>query len=162
MTKPYEVQKKTGPPPIRDRTFDFAVTIVKLCIELEQAGRLAQPLVKQMLRSATSIGANVEEAYGSQSQADFAAKIGIARKEARETLYWLRLLIATGLVAEMRLRPLVIESNELVAILTAIYKKVQPTKRSPDKAQHIREADAHYGEPDYDENLKVFFELRPE
>lgn len=64
----------------------------------------------------------MEEANGSQSKADFTAKMYIACKEARETHYWLRLLSATGIVDEQTLAGLVDESNQLVAILTAIVK----------------------------------------
>jgi len=65
----------------------------------------------------------VEEAQGSQSKADFTAKIYIACKEARETHYWLRLLIKTNLISESKLTGLLDESNQLVAILTTIAKK---------------------------------------
>lgn len=64
----------------------------------------------------------MEEAQGGQSRADFISKVSIARKEARETLYWLRLLTACSIVPESRLKDLIRESNELVAILTAIIK----------------------------------------
>jgi len=65
----------------------------------------------------------VEEAQGSQSKADFTAKIYIACKEARETHYWLRLLIKTNLISESKLTGLLDESSQLVAILTTIAKK---------------------------------------
>ena len=80
-------------------------------------------LSRQLLRSGNSIGANVEEAYGSQSKPDFAAKLSIACKEARETHYWLRLLVATELIPEKRLHGLTDEANQHVAILTSIVKK---------------------------------------
>ncbi|MCH6255453.1 four helix bundle protein [Puniceicoccaceae bacterium K14] len=109
-------------PQIKERSFDFSIRIVKLCQSLENDSRISQTLATQLLRSGTSIGANVEEANGSQSKADFTAKMYIACKEARETNYWLRLLVATELVAENKLAPLVDESNHIVAILTAITK----------------------------------------
>lgn len=65
----------------------------------------------------------MEEAQGSQSKADFTAKIYIACKEARETHYWLRLLIKTNLISESKLTGLLDESSQLVAILTTIAKK---------------------------------------
>ena len=106
-----------------DRTFAFAERIVKLCLALEQNGRISATLANQLLRSGTSIGANVEEGQASQSKADFVSKYSIACKEARETHYWLRLLASTELVSPDRLAPLTDEANELIAILTAIIKK---------------------------------------
>ncbi len=106
-----------------DRTFAFAERIVRLCVVLESNGRVASTLANQVLRSGTSIGANVEEAQSAESKRDFAHKYSIACKEARETHYWLRLLTASGVVAEDRLTPLTAEANELVAILTSIVKK---------------------------------------
>jgi four helix bundle protein len=81
--------------------------------------------MSQLLRSGTSIGANVEEAQGSQSRADFIAKMAIARKEARETLYWLRLLAAEEIIAPARLEELINGTDQIVAILTAIAKTSQ-------------------------------------
>jgi four helix bundle protein len=75
---------------------------------------------KQLVRSATSVGANVEEGQGSRSRADFIATYSIACREARETHYWLRLIAAAGIIPEPRVRDLIDESNQLVAILTAI------------------------------------------
>jgi len=80
-----------------------------------------------LLRSGTSIGANVEEGQASQSRSDFAAKYSIACKEARETHYWLRLLAATDLLPPARLQPITDECDELIAILTTIVKKSRKT-----------------------------------
>ncbi len=110
---------------ITDRSFSFAVRIVKLCQFLENQGRVSRTLANQLLRSGTSIGANVEEAQAGQSKADFIAKMSISRKEARETLYWLRLLKAADLVSESKLSEIIHEADELVRILTAIVKKSQ-------------------------------------
>ena len=77
---------------ITDRSFNFAVRIVRLCQFLEKQDRVSKTLANQLLRSGTSVGANIEEAQAGQSKADFTAKMSIARKEARETLYWLKLL----------------------------------------------------------------------
>ncbi|MEA5503666.1 four helix bundle protein [Halotia wernerae UHCC 0503] len=81
---------------ITERTFEFAVRIVKLCQSLEEIPGVPRTLAKQLLRSGTSIAANVEEARAGQSKADFIHKNAIALKEVRETNYWLRLLVATG------------------------------------------------------------------
>ncbi|WP_345785689.1 four helix bundle protein [Pelagicoccus sp. SDUM812002] len=110
---------------IQERTFAFAIRVVGLCDSLNSEPGVSRTLSNQLLRSGTSIGANVEEAHGSQSKADFTAKMYIACKEARESLYWLRLLIATNVVSKSKLQPLTDEANELVAILTTIVKKTK-------------------------------------
>ena len=86
---------------------------------------VAQTLSRQLIRSGTSIGANVEEGQASQSRRDFALKYNIACKEARETHYWLRLLAECDVVASERLQSLMNECNELIAILTSIVKKMR-------------------------------------
>lgn len=75
------------------------------------------------MRAALSVGANTEEARGSTTKKEFARKMGIALSEAREALYWLRLISEGGLVPKSRLTLLVNESDELVRILVAIVKK---------------------------------------
>jgi four helix bundle protein len=77
-------------------------------------------LGKQYLRAATSIGANVEEAQSAESRPDFVHKYGIAQKEARESLYWLKLLAESGIIPLQRLRPLMKETEELFAVITGI------------------------------------------
>ncbi len=77
-------------------------------------------MVRQLIRSGTSVGANVEEAQAAQSRADFIHKMEIALKELRETRYWLRLLVATDLVPEERMRGLMGEAEELVKIMSKI------------------------------------------
>ena len=87
----------TKPFDLCERSFLFALSLVKLCQKLEQLrSSAAWVLSKPVLRSATSVGANIEEAQGGQSRADFISKYSIARKEIRETNYWLRLLLASG------------------------------------------------------------------
>ena len=110
---------------ICERTFEFAINIVKLSQELDQIPGTTRTLTRQLLRSGTSIGANIEEGQGAQSRADFISKYSIARKEARETLYWLRLFVATGIVTEEKAAGLIKEVDELLAILTSIIKKCQ-------------------------------------
>ncbi|MEX0586111.1 MAG: four helix bundle protein [Pirellulales bacterium] len=113
---------------ICQRTFAFGVQIVKFCVQLNRTPGVNWAVANQLVRAGTSIGANVEEAQAGQSRADFASKYGIALKESRETNYWLRLLIASGLTSMNDTQPLVNESHELVSILTAIVKKVKRTK----------------------------------
>ena len=107
------------------RTFSFATDIVCLCRDLDKRSGVRRTLCRQLLRSGTSVGANVEEAQAGQSRADFVSKMQIACKEARETDYWLRLLVATDMVPEEDLGSLLQEGSELVAILTAIVKKTR-------------------------------------
>jgi len=77
-------------------------------------------LGRQYLKSATSIGANIEEAQSGESRADFVHKYGIAQKEARESLYWLRLLAESKILPKHRLNPITHETDELIAIITTI------------------------------------------
>jgi four helix bundle protein len=103
---------------IKERTFEFATRIVRLCRALEESPGVSRTLANQLLRSGTSVGANVAEAHGSHSKPDFIAKMSIANKEARETHYWLRLLAASDVVAVDKLTDITDESNQLIAILT--------------------------------------------
>lgn len=113
------------PPEIVERAFQFAIRIVKLCQHLDEKPGVSRTLGKQLLRSGTSIGANLEEGKGSQSEADYLTKCSIACKEARETLYWLKLLLASEILPANRLSELTTECDELVAILTSIIKKLK-------------------------------------
>jgi four helix bundle protein len=82
-------------PDIRERSFQFAVRIVKLCKYLEKSSDVSRNVLLQLLDAATSVGANLEEAKAGQSRADFIHKNAISLKEAREANYWLRLILAT-------------------------------------------------------------------
>lgn len=115
---------------IADRTFHFARQVVMLC---RSAGRSPadRVMTTQLLRCATSIGANVEEAQASQSRADFVSKMSIACKESREASYWLRLMAATLAIPEQRLAALQDESSQLVAILTTIVKNTKSNSLPP-------------------------------
>src|SRR5947207_15419836 len=115
---------------IYDRTFAFACRIVRLH-RAAVRGLTARPLMNQMLRSGTGIGANLEEAEAGQSKADFIAKTRIALKEARETVYWIRIIGATEIVKAARIQPLTQEAREIVAILTTIVRhaSARPSSR---------------------------------
>jgi four helix bundle protein len=104
---------------IRGKNFLFALEIIELFKKL-QAGH-EYILSKQLLRSGTSIGANVEEALAGQSRKDFIAKMAVASKEARESRYWLVLLQESGL-ARIELNPALKNIDELIRILTSIVK----------------------------------------
>ncbi len=112
-----------------ERSFEFAKRIVALCQTLDQSPVVSRTLVHQLLRSGTSVGANIEEGQGSQSRADFISKYSIACKEARETHYWLRLLATTEVVPANKLKDLIDEANQLVAILISIIKKCRTKKK---------------------------------
>jgi four helix bundle protein len=107
----------------RSRSFVFACDIVRLYRVLDRS--VPGPLARQVLRAGTSIGANLEEAKVAQSRRDLAAKFSIALKEARETSYWLRLLQATGLARRDLLTPVLRETEELIAILTASVRRLR-------------------------------------
>ena len=107
------------------RTFEFSLAILGLWQKLTKTRGFPRSLANQLLRAGTSIGANVEEGRAGQSKPDFVSKYSIARKEARETSYWLRMFLASGLVAEADGRPLIKEAEELISILTAIIKKTK-------------------------------------
>ncbi len=112
--------------PIREKSYAFALQVVGLNRKL--VARREYVLSRQLLKAGTSIGANVEEALAGQSRRDFRAKMGIASKEARESLYWLRLIADSGTLPSTTVAPLVAECDELIRLLTAIVKS---TGRSP-------------------------------
>ena len=105
---------------IQKKSYEFALQIIALYRKLCKANEFV--LSKQLLRSGTSIGANVEEAQAGQSRADFISKMPIASKEARETNYWLRLLRDSGIVDKMEIDPLLNDSSAIINILTSIVK----------------------------------------
>ena len=105
--------------PALEKSFDFALRIVKLYQHLSDKKK-EFVLSKQILRSGTSIGANLEEAHGAQSDLDFQAKISIAYKEARETAYWLRLLKASNFITEKQFNSIYSDCEELIKITTSI------------------------------------------
>ena len=114
------IPENKKPADICERTFLYAVRIVKLCHHLEKQADVSRTLAKQLLRSGTSIGANVEEGRAGCSRPDFINKNVIALKEARETRYWLKLLAASGVMQSSQLSELEKEANELMLILGAI------------------------------------------
>ncbi len=101
-----------------EKSFAFALRIVKLYQHLSEKKK-EFVLSKQVLRSGTSIGANLEESRGAQSPSDFQAKISIAYKEARETDYWLRLLYAAKYLTERQFDSVHRDCEELIRILGA-------------------------------------------
>ncbi len=104
---------------ILERTVAYSLRVIKLyrVVQKDDVGRI---LGKQLLRSATSVGANVHEAQGGQSKADFIAKLSIAHKEIREAAYWLRLVAEAGLVSPVLLAELLNETEQITKILSSI------------------------------------------
>ena len=104
---------------IQTKTFEFALKIIKLSKQLQEGKEFV--ISKQLLRSGTSIGANVEEALAAQSKKDFSSKMAISSKEARESRYWLRLLQASQTLPGDYTDHLK-SVDEIIRILTAIVK----------------------------------------
>ncbi len=104
---------------IRDKSFSFAIRIVNLykylCEEKKEF-----VLSKQLLRSGTSVGANVEEALGGQSEKDILSKLSIAYKEAREAIYWLKLLNASSFLSDQQTESRLSDAEEICKILGKI------------------------------------------
>src|SRR5690242_15653971 len=107
-------------PDILQRTFDFAVRIIRLCEMLDEQRGVPRVLMPQILRAGTSIVSNVEEAQGGQSKPDFISKMSIAQKEARETHVRLRLLSAAAVFPQSKLAPLVQQADEIKRVLASI------------------------------------------
>ncbi|MDR0560153.1 MAG: four helix bundle protein [Prevotellaceae bacterium] len=104
---------------LQEKSFAFAVRIVNLYRFLCEKNK-EFVLSKQILRSGTSIGANIEEGIGGQSKKDFLSKLGIAYKEARETVYWLKLLLATNYITQEQADSLLCDVEEICRILAKI------------------------------------------
>ena len=113
---------------IYEKSFHFAIRVVKLYRFMTDSKK-EFVLSKQLLRSGTSIGANIAEAEKAQSSADFYAKMNIALKEANETRYWLRLLHATDYLTDQQFFSVETDTKEIIALLTAICKK-NPIQKS--------------------------------
>jgi four helix bundle protein len=103
---------------LKRRTKRFSLDVIRLCEQLPQRPS-ARVIANQLLRSATSVGANYRSAFRSRSNAEFIAKLGIVLEEADESVYWIELLCESGLVPRPRIESLLLESEELVAIFAA-------------------------------------------
>ena len=104
---------------IQEKSYKFAIRIVNLYKYLVNSKK-EYVLSKQILRSGTSIGANIEEAQGGQSKNDFYAKISIAYKEARETDYWLKILRDTNFINQSEFKTIASDCNEILKIIGKI------------------------------------------
>jgi four helix bundle protein len=109
---------------IQQKSLEFSVRIVKLCRYLKKNKKEAI-LSNQILKSGTSIAANVAEAIASISKAEFSSKISISYKEAQETKYWLSLLFQTESISEIQYKSMLNDCEEILKILFAILKKTR-------------------------------------
>ena len=113
---------------IQMRSYALALRIYKICKALED-DKTARIISNQLLRSGTSVGANVEEAIAGQSKKDFIYRMSIALKEARETNYWLRILKDTETIGENKISDILNESSEIIKILAKI---IITSKKKPE------------------------------
>lgn len=112
---------------LKQRTKHFALQIIDLVSKLPRS-RTSDVIARQVLRSATSIGANYRSACRARSKADFIYKIGIVEEETDETQYWLELIVEAGLLPPERISSLLQEADELIAIFTASGKTAKSRK----------------------------------
>lgn len=106
---------------VSEKSLAFAIRIVRLYQHLVQE-KNEYVLSKQILKSGTSVGANIREALRGQSRKDFATKMNISLKEINETEYWLELLHATDYITDMEFQSIFADCNELIRLLTSIVK----------------------------------------
>lgn len=109
---------------VQKKSFDFAVRVVRLAYDI-QKNKKEYDLSRQIIRSATSIGANIEESMGGQSEKDFLHKVSISYKEARETEYWIRLMHEVDLIQEKDKTELLSDIREILRLLGAIRRTMQ-------------------------------------
>ena len=113
------------PQDLRLRTKAFALRTIRMYSKLPKSDTVAQILGKQVLRSATSVGANYREATRGRSKAEFISKVGDFLKEIDETEYWLELLVDSGCVTALAMAAMLEETRELIAIFTTIHKRAK-------------------------------------
>ena len=106
---------------ILDKSYKFGLRIVKLYLHLRKK-KIDNGLCSQILRSGTSVGANIEEAVGGSFRKDFINKMQVSYKEARETRYWLRLLMDSELLEKKLANSFITDCEEILKILTTILK----------------------------------------
>lgn len=109
--------------PIVDKSFKFSVRIIKFYSLKSKQHNDLKDILKQLLRSGTSIGANISESQEASSKKDFINKLTISLKEARETDYWLRLLKESSVIEEKEFISLIKDCEELIKLLVSILKK---------------------------------------
>lgn len=113
---------------LKDRTKAFGIRVIKMVKEVK-GNKVEDILIRQIVRSATSVGANYRSALRARSSADFVSKITIAEEEADETCYWLEIMIEIEVFPKKRLEPLLKEACEITAILTASGKTAKSKRK---------------------------------
>lgn len=113
----------------KERTKKLALRVIRV-VEALPRNRSADVIGKQLLRSATSVGANYRAACRGKSASDVIAKLGIVEEEADESIYWMELLIEGGLIPEAKLKDLLTETNEIVAMTVASIKTLRARSRN--------------------------------
>ena len=111
--------------PLHTKSYAFAVRIVKMFLHFTECDWKLQAIYKQILRSGTSISANVHESEFAQSASDFASKLHIALKEANETMNWLNLLHDTNILDEKGFESMASDCNEIIALLVSSIKTIK-------------------------------------
>lgn len=119
---------------LNDRTKAYTIRVMRVADSLPQ-GRAAEAISRQLLHSATSVGAHYRSACRADSTADFIAKMGIVEEEANDCLYWMELLVESGLVTEKKLTGLMEEGNALVTMTTASINTARQRTASPQPSQ---------------------------
>ena len=116
---------KEDPQDLKLRTKSFSLRIIRMYATLPKSDTVAQVLGKQVFRSATSVGANYREACRGRSKAEFISKVGDSLKEIEETEYWLDLLTESGSIKPAKMKDLLDETRQLIAIFTTIAKRAK-------------------------------------
>ena len=124
-----ESEKVVRTADLKARTKQFALRVMKMVDALPRTIQ-GRAIAKQIIRSATSVAANYRVAFRARSRAEFIAKIGVVEEEADESCFWLELIIDSGLLTEERIRPLLSEAGELVAIMAASRKSAIGNRQS--------------------------------
>jgi four helix bundle protein len=124
-----ESEKVVRTADLKARTKQFALRVMKMVDALPRTIQ-GRTIAKQIIRSATSVAANYRAACRARSRAEFIAKIGVVEEEADESCFWLELIIDSGLLTEERIRPLLSEAGELVAIMAASRKSAIGNRQS--------------------------------
>ena len=116
--------------PLHTKSYAFAVRIVKMFLHFTESDWKLQTIYKQVLRSGTSVSANVHESEFAQSPSDFASKLHIALKEANETMNWLNLLHDTGYLDEKGFESMAQDCSELIALLVSSIKTIKSNNQT--------------------------------
>jgi four helix bundle protein len=113
---------------LKERTFQFGVRVVRAVESLPKTDT-ARTRGKQLLRAGTSVGANYRAAARARSRADFVAKLGIVEEECDETIYWMEMVVELKLLKAARLAKLLLDANEVLAIIVASIKTARRVRR---------------------------------